>query len=322
MTRIVPAVLLSILGLSALAACDRPHEAGLLGYVEADYVYAAPVAAGRIASLAVARGDSVKAGQPLFIQDATEETAARDRAAAALERARQQLADLETGERPEELAIIQAQLDAAKASLTLSVPRIERRKEMVKQNIVGVEEVDSAQAAVLEDRGRIAEYTARLEAAKLPARAAQIAAAAQAVTEAEADLRAADWTLAQRSITAPADARVEDVYYRPGEVAAAGAPVLQLLPPANVKLRLYVPEPELGRYKVGDRLAVTCDACAANLTATIRFIAAAPEYTPPVIYSRESRAKLVVLIEARPDDATQPWHPGQPVEARPMASGN
>ncbi len=300
-----------------LAACDQTAETDLLGYVEADYVYAAPVSGGRLAEVAVKRGDAVQAGDKLFALDPTEETAKRDSAAAALAEAKAKLADLETGQRPEELAIIQAQLDAAKASLTLSVPRIERRKEMVKQNIVGVEDVDSAQAAVLEDRGRIAEYAARLEAAKLPARAEQVAAATQAVAAAAADLAAAQWALDQRAVTAPAAGRIEDVYFRAGEQANAGAPVLQLLPPANLKLRLYVPEPELGRYRVGEKLAIACDGCARGRTATISFIATAAEYTPPVIYSRQSRAKLVYLIEARPDDATQPWHPGQPVEAQP-----
>src|SRR5581483_4341780 len=232
-----------------LAACDQTPSSGLLGYVEADYVYAAPVSGGRIAEVAVKRGDQVKAGDTLFTLDPTDETAKRDSAAAALAQAKANLADLETGERPEELAIIEAQLDAAKASLSLSVPRIARRKEMVKQNIVGVEEVDSAQAAVLEDRGHIAEYEARLDAAKLPARSAQIDAATQAVAVAQADLAAAQWALDQRAVVAPAAGRIEDVYFRIGEQANAGAPVLQLLPPANLKLRLYVPEPELGRYK-------------------------------------------------------------------------
>ena len=63
----------------ALAACNRSPDSGLLGYVEADYIYAAPVSGGRIAAIAVKRGDAVKAGSPLFALDATDETARRDR---------------------------------------------------------------------------------------------------------------------------------------------------------------------------------------------------------------------------------------------------
>lgn len=299
-----------------LAACEKPAETGLLGYVEADYVYAAPVSGGRIVSVDVKRGDTVAAGASLFAVDATDETAKRDEAEAALEAAKAKLADLQTGERPEELAVIQAQLDAAKASMTLSVPRVERRRKMVKDNIVGVEQVDEAESALQQDRGHIAEYTARLAAAKLPARTQQIAAAEDAVTQAEAALSSAQWALDQRQVVAPAAGRIEDVYFRAGEIANAGTAVLQLLPPTNLKLRLYVPEPELGRYRIGEKLSVACDGCAQGQTATISFIATEAEFTPPVIYSRESRAKLVYLIEARPDDPAQPWHPGQPVDAR------
>jgi HlyD family secretion protein len=302
-----------------LAACDRPSGTGLLGYVEADYIYAAPISGGRIAEIAVKRGDTVAAGARLFSLDATAETADRDRAAAALEEAKAKRADLITGERPEELAVIQAQLDAAKASMTLSVPRVERRRKMVKTNIVGEEQVDEAEAALLADRGHIAEYTARLAAAKLPARADRIAAAEQAVSQAEATLASAQWALDQRQVVAAAAGRVEDVYFRQGEAVNAGAAVLQLLPPANVKLRLYVPEPLLGRYRIGEKLAIACDGCAQGQTASVSFIATTAEFTPPVIYSRESRAKLVYLIEARPDDPSLPWHPGQPIEADPVA---
>jgi HlyD family secretion protein len=313
----MPREIIALAALLLLAACDRPTSTSLLGYVEADYVYAAPTAGGRITQVAVKRGDSVAAGTELFALDATDEAAKRDQARAALDQAQADLADLQTGERREELAIIQAQLDAARASMTLSVPRVERRRKMVTNKIVGVEEVDEAESALLVDRGHIAEYTARLAAAKLPARAAQIAAAEQAVAEAEAALTAAQWALDQRKVVASADGRIEDVFFRPGETVNAAAAVLQLLPAANLKLRLYVPEPQLGSYKIGEKLAVACDGCAAGQTATISFIATTAEFTPPVIYSRESRAKLVYLIEARPDDLSQPWHPGQPVEASP-----
>jgi HlyD family secretion protein len=301
-----------------LAACDKPSSTGLLGYVEADYIYAAPISGGRITEVAVKRGDAVAAGAKLFTLDAIDETAKLQQAQAALDAAKAKRADLLTGERPEELAVIQAQLDAAKASMTLSVPRVERRRTMVKTNIISAEELDEAESALLADRGHIAEYTARLAAAKLPARPDQIIAAEHAVTEAEAALASAQWALDQRQVLAGADGRIEDVYFRPGEEVSAGAAVLQLLPPPNLKLRLYVPEPQLGGYKVGQKLAIACDGCAQGQTATISFIATTAEFTPPVIYSRESRAKLVYLIEARPDDTTQPWHPGQPIEASPV----
>lgn len=88
-----------------------------------------------------------------------------------------------------------------------------------------------------------------------------------------------------------------------------------MLPPQNIKVRFFVGESVLGALKLGAPVSVRCDGCAAPIPAMIAFISPQAEYTPPVIYSRETRTKLVYLIEARstPDDAVK-LHPGQPVE--------
>lgn len=308
--------------LLALAACDQAPKDVWQGYVEAEFTYVAPLNAGRITEMKVARGDQVTAGQVVFTLENDAELAARDQAKADLAQAESDLADLQKGERPEDLAIIQAQLDKARASLALSVPRLERRQKMVKGSIIGEEELDEAKSSILSDRGNIAEYEARLAEAKLPARVDQVIAAQAAVAARKAALADADWQLSKRQEVAPADARVEDVFYRLGETAAAAAPVVSLLAPDQLKLRFFVPEPDLARLSVGQKVAVSCDGCAADLTATIRFIAREAEFTPPVIYSLTRREKLVFMVEATPDDLTQPWHPGLPIDIRVTDAGS
>ena len=172
MTRAV----LLLAALAAIAGCERPSEDSWLGYVEAEYTYVAPLEAGRIVALEVDRGDQVQAGQFLFALESDAEQAARDQAAAELAQAESDLTDLQKGDRPEDLAIIQAQLDEARASMALSVPRLQRREKMVKGSIIGEEELDEAKSQILADRGNIAEYEARLAEARLPARADKIAA--------------------------------------------------------------------------------------------------------------------------------------------------
>jgi HlyD family secretion protein len=309
---------LPLILLATLAGCDRPGQDSWLGYVEAEYTYVAPLEAGRIVALEVERGDQVQAGQPLFTLESDAEQAARDQAAAELAQAESDLADLQKGDRPEDLAIIQAQLDEARASLALSVPRLARREKMVKGSIVGEEELDEAKAAILQDRGNIAEYEARLAEAKLPARGDQTAAQERLVTARKAALADAEWRLSRRQEKAPAAGRIEDVFFRAGETASAGQGVVSLLTPDKLKLRFFVPEPALAGIAVGQKVAVACDGCASNLTATISFIARAAEFTPPVIYSQTRRDKLVFLVEAKPDDLSQPWHPGLPVDITPL----
>lgn len=311
-------LLLLATALAALAGCEQSSKDSWLGYVEAEYTYVAPLEAGRIVALAVERGDQVESGQPLFTLESDAELAARDQAAAELAEAEAELADLKKGERPEDLAIIQAQLDHARASLALSVPRLARREKMVKGNIVGEEELDEAKSAILQDRGNIAEYEARLAEAKLPARIDKVLAQERLVEARKAALADATWRLSRRQETAPAAGRVEDVFFRTGETASAGQGVVSLLTPDKLKLRFFVPEPELASIAVGQKVAVACDGCPPNLTATISFIARAAEFTPPVIYSLTRREKLVFLVEAKPDDLNQPWHPGLPVDVTPL----
>ena len=124
-----------------------------------------------------------------------------------------------------------------------------------------------------------------------------------------------DWSqtrLARRRAVAPAAGVIQQVYFRPGETVPPGRPVMSLLPPGNLKLRFFAPERVLQDVKYGATVNVSCDGCEAGLTATVTFIASSAEYTPPVIYSLDERAKLVFLIEARPEHPER-FRVGQPV---------
>ena len=281
------------------------------GYIEGEYVYVGAPVAGRLETLQVARGDRVEAGAPLFQLERSSEQPARDDAAARLAHAEATLADLRKGKRPSEIDSIQAQLAQAKAMLALSETKLERRRPL--EEAVSREDVEEASAEYARDQARVAELQAELETAKLGARADEIEAAEAEVRAARAQLAQAEWRLGEMSQAAPKGGRVIDTLYRPGEWIAAGAPVISMLPPDNVKVRFFVPEPRLGAIEVGDEVNVSCDACAPDLTAVISYISPDAEYTPPVIYSREMRAKLVYLVEAKPRQPTA-LRPGQPVD--------
>jgi HlyD family secretion protein len=136
----------------------------------------------------------------------------------------------------------------------------------------------------------------------------------------EASLKQAEWRLEQRSVAAPDAGVVADVQARPGETLAAGAPVVSLLPPENIFVRFFIPEPQLARAHVGERVAFQCENCPEDLGGTISFIAPQAEYTPPFIYSESTRAKFVFLVEARPPKAEAArLNPGQPVTVKPLA---
>jgi HlyD family secretion protein len=299
-----------------------PDAASWQGYADAEYVRVSPTLTGRIVSIAVARGDQVAAGAPLFTQDDADDKAARDAAAGKLAEAEARLANLQTASRDTEIAMARADLADLIATRDRIAKDLIRNEDLLRTGAASRQTVDQQRADLSSAVARAEAANAKLEQMRSPTgRQYEIAAQSAMVQQARAALAQAEWQLTQRHVLAPAGALVSDTYARPGETINAGVPVVSLLPPQNILVRFFVPETELATVHAGDRMAIGCDGCAPGLTATVSFIAPQPEYTPPVIYSESNRDKLVYLIEAHPpSDQAVHLKPGQPVDVRRIAA--
>jgi HlyD family secretion protein len=308
-------ILVGLAAALAIASCSDPRPESLQGYAEGEYVRVASPFAGQLQRLAVKRGDQVKSGDPLFALEQVNEAAARREAADRLARAQAQLENLRKAKRPTEIEAVRAELDQAEADLRLAEANVKRQEELFRENFISRERLDDARTTVARDRARVAEMRAQLATANLPARADATRAADAEVAAAPAALDQADWRLEQKAQRAPQDGLVQETLFVQGEWVPAGAPVVNLLPPGNIKVRFFLPETQLGAVRIGQPVQMTCDGCGAAVSGAVTYIAPQAEFTPPVIYSRERREKLVFLVEARPApaDATR-LHPGQPVE--------
>ncbi len=303
--------------LSLLPGCDKPDPKRVQGYVEGEFVYVAAPTGGAVEKLYVQRGAQVKAGDPLFNLDDRPEKAAYDEAQRRLRQGRYNWEDVRKGKRPSEIASMEAQLQQARSAVALSEKVLARRQELLPSGGAAVEDVDRARCTLEQDRQRVAQLAADLETARLPARSDQIQMAEANQRALEAALAKADWDLNQKRQTAPKDGVVFDVLYYEGEWVAAGKPVIALLPPQNVKVRAFVSETQVGSIHPGDPVRVTVDGVPEPYAGKVSFISPRAEYTPPVIYSRESRGKLVFMIEAVFDPETAAkLHPGQPVDVQ------
>lgn len=300
-----------------LAGCGKHSTGAYQGYVECEYVYVASPLAGALTNLAVARGETVKAGQILFGLESQSEAAALAQAEKNLAQAKAQLDDLVKGKRPTEIESLTAQLDRAKADLQLSTTLLARREELNSSKIISHEELDQMRAQNQADQALVEQLTADLATARLGGRDDAVRAAAAAVEAQKAAIEKARWALDQKQQSAPTNALVHDTLYRAGEFVAAGNPVVVLLPPENVKVRFFVPQEVLPRVKIGGTVLVHCDGAAREFKASVNYISSQAEYTPPVIYSRESRASIVFMVEAKISAADAPdVRPGQPVDVR------
>jgi len=298
-----------------LAGCQPVQEARLQGYVEGEPVLIAAQQSGQLTSLAVQRGDAVKAGMALFSQDQATEVANVNQAKAQLAQVQAQLADLATGKRPPEIAVVAAQLKDAEVKRKLAAEDLVRQQALVAKGFVSVQALDRARTQLASDEAAIAQMNAQVATARLPGREDAQAAAQAQVAASQAVLDQSAIRLEQKSQRAPVSGQVQDTFYRTGEWVAPGQPVVSILPAENIKVRFFVPETRLGALKTGQTVQVNCDGCPNPLPATIRFISPTAEYTPPVLFSEKNRHRLVYLVEAwpQPKDAAR-LHPGQPVD--------
>ncbi len=265
----------------AAAACgDNADDGVMQGYGEADYVYLASQESGVIGELFVREGDVIDAGAPVF-------------------RLQARRIDYPLQGASAQRSALAQTVEAARANAALAASNYQRTDGLFREGFVARARLDADRAALDAANARLEETRRQLSA-----------------SSAEIGL----WRTrrADLAVAAPAAGVIERIFHRPGEVVAAGQPIAALLPPRNMKVRFFAPEPMLAQLHVGARVSVSCDGCESPMRAIVSFVAREPQFTPPVIYSLDQRGKLVFLVEARLDDASA-IRPGMPLDVRVAA---
>jgi HlyD family secretion protein len=299
----------------ACCGCARREATGWQGYLEGEFVYVAAPLGGRLDQLAVRRGARVEAGAPLFALEAASELAAQREAADRLRAAQARLDDLQKGSRPSELATLEARIEQTRATAALSQAELARQEELFKAKVISAADLDRARLTHERNTRAIEEPSAQLATARLGGRTDAVAAARAEVAAATAARERADWAVAQKTQPAPAAAFVHDTLFREGEFVSAGAPIVALLPPENLKVRFFLPEADFAALKAGAHVHASFTGRATPLEGRVTYLATRPEFTPPILYNRDNRAKLVFMVEAALDPAVaRDLHPGQPVD--------
>ncbi|HTJ78720.1 MAG TPA: HlyD family efflux transporter periplasmic adaptor subunit [Rariglobus sp.] len=313
-----PPAIAGLLLALGIAGCAPHKPAGYQGYLEGDFVYVAAPLAGQLETLAVTKGQRVTAGAPLFTLEHASELAAQRQSGDQLHAVQARLDDLKKGQRPSEIAASEARLAQARSAAELARLELDRQAALFKSHTIPASDYDQARLTYEQDTHAVDDLAAQLDTARLGGRPDAIAAAEADVRAAQAAEVKADWSVSQKSQLSPCDAFVYDTLYRQGEFVAAGNPVVSLLPPANIKVRFFVPESEFATIKAGETVHITFDG-RPPLDARVSYLSPNAEYTPPVLYNRDNRAKLVFMVEAvfADSSAARDLHPGQPVDVTP-----
>lgn len=309
-------VMCIVAGTVLLSACETHKTVSYQGYAEGEYILVAAPYAGALERLSVARGQRIEAGVPLFVLEQGNETAARRESEQRLRSAEARVTNLGGAQRTEQVRALEAAVGKAVSALEYTKVQYARNEKLLRDGFISPAGLDTWRTAMERNESDLQEARAQLAYARQSVgRPAELASARADAGAAQAVVAQAEWKLDQKSQKAPAGGFVQETFFVAGEWVPAGKPVVSLLPPENVKLRFFVPETVVGQLKMGGTVRVHCDGCGDDIPATLSYVSSQAEYTPPVIYSRESRAKLVFMVEARPSpkDAVR-LKPGQPVD--------
>ncbi len=307
-----------LLVLMLWTGCSDPPDPDLFqGYVEGEYIHVASPIPGALDMLHVRRGDTIRKGAPLFVLERSPQFEAMMQSSNLAAQAHARVENLRKGRRPEEIKALEARLDQNTVSLKLSEIEWKRIQNLHNSGVVSIGELDRARAARDLLVAQSAEMRAELALARLGAREDEVRAAEAEWEAAKAALRRDAWNWSQKEQFSPADGLVHDTLYLPGELVGAGRPVVVLLPPTNLMVRFFVPESRLGDVRPDSRVMIQGDGFRQPLKGTVHYVSTRAEFTPPVIYSQQTRAKLVFMVEARFDTPdTSGLLPGKPVDVR------
>jgi HlyD family secretion protein len=301
-----------------LAACNNGKIDSFQGYVEGEYLYLAAPLGGYLDTLQAVRGSRVAEGAPVFAVAADPEQQGLREAEAHEIAAREKLRNLSEPHRQPEVAAMAAQVRAAEAALQLSERQVQQQEALAAKGYVSSARLDEVKAARARDAAQLDAARQQLETFRVTlGRQPEMRGAEADAAAAKAQVEQKRWQVDKKFVAAPAAGEIADTYYRRGEWVPAGQPVASLLPDNLRRIRFFVPETLLAGIHPGGNVEASCDGCTAPIRGKIDFIAPQAEYTPPEIYSRGSREKLVFRVEAVPaPEQAAALRPGLPVDVR------
>ena len=292
-------VFVSFSSVSCWSCSKSPTQSAqnLTGYIETVQAYISAPQSGWIEALEAEEGSHVQPGQVLIRLDNDAQQFALKQAQAKLAKARQQLQDIQSGSRQEEIEVVQLQLKEQQALFKEATHELTRQKKMRATDATSEAALDRAQTNYNALNAKLLQLQQQLQVMKLPAREHVIGAASKQVEAAQQEMKLQQWHVQQRTLISRQIGMVEQVFFRQGEYVAQGTPILSVLLADQSKVRFFISQARLSEIQPGQQITLVNDAMQQG-QATISYIARQPEFVPPVLYSNESRDKLVFMVEA------------------------
>jgi HlyD family secretion protein len=312
-------VLVLVATVAWLVLRSRSDVSGALmasGTVEATDADLGFQTAGRVLEISVDEGDAVTAGTQLARLDTRELDAALTGARAQLEAAEARLVELERGARPQEVVTAEAAVRAAITRAEEARTERERASTLFDGGAISRQALERAESAYQVAAAALEQAQEQLALVREGPRTETVRAQTAVVAQARANVARAEATLANAVVTAPFDGIVTIVHREPGESVTPGAPAVTLLAPDDRWVRIYVPEDQMGRVRLGLRASIVSDTYPDRVyDGEVFFVGSEAEFTPRNVQTAEERTKLVYPVRVRVSgDPAFELKPGIPVD--------
>jgi HlyD family secretion protein len=288
-----------LLGALALVSCGQLKTRSVSGTIETDEVHVASRYGGRVISLHAQEGDTLQPGQLIVELDATELSARHDQSAA-------QLAELEHGPRPAEIAVAKAEWESLLAQVDFAKAEERRAIDLFEQKVTSVQDRDQAVS-------RARQLVQSADAAKKRYDLLVEGTRPEQIAQARAQLAEIETQLREMRVVAPTNAVLEVLSVKVGDVLPANREVATLILPV-VWVRVYVPEPWLGRIQIGQRVSVSTDSSRATFTGIVEQVNRQAEFTPRNVQTVEDRIRQVFGVKVRLPSDTGKLRAGMSVD--------
>jgi HlyD family secretion protein len=271
---------------------------------------------GRLAERMVDEGQVVKAGQLVGRLEDEELREERNSRSAEERASKAAVADLEAGSRREEIAQGEAVLARMKSDADRLARDAARSEELFKREVIPLKELEAVKAGRDATAAAVREAEQQLKLLRIGPRPDAVRQARARTEGASAVKALAETRLSHSILYSSLTGLVLSKHAEPGEMLAAGAPVVTVGKMDEVWLRGYIPESELGRVKVGQPASITVDTWPGrSFEGRVSFIASEAEFTPKNVQTEKERVKLVYRIKITLPNPKGELKPGMPADA-------
>ncbi|MCX7945243.1 MAG: efflux RND transporter periplasmic adaptor subunit [Deltaproteobacteria bacterium] len=310
-------LLLIFLLFFSLAQCkkENPDVISASGILDSTQIRISSKLGGKILKMYADEGRKIKKGDILFETDCEELRLQLLQAETNLMIAKNQYSLVIKGARREDIEQVKYSIDILETNLLIAKNDFERAKRLFEANAISQKTLEEAELKVKVIEKQIEASKQNYQKVKNISRAEEIEAARLRIESSNIAIDILKERMSDCTVTSPVDGTITKKIFNEGELIAPGSPVYLITDTSKIFLKIYLPEKEIFRIKIGDKAIIKTDADIGEFQGVVTYISDEAEFTPKTIQTKDERTKLVFMVKIEIDNVDGRLKSGLPADA-------